>query len=238
MHTTASDGTMSPQAVVNAVLLLQLTTHPKLRVIAITDHDTRAGAFTALDYLKTYHGDAHLEIIIGAEITSADGHILALNIQNEIPKNLSAAETIAAIHEARGLAIAAHPYAYVPFLKGLKGIKSLVADQIVGTEVDAIETCNANPTELLNNHLTRWVNRRNLHRPEVGGTDSHFYSALGRAGTLFPGATAEDLLSAICSGSTRPVGSVYGPFALVEYFRSRWAWKKFCLADPVLSHLQ
>ena len=94
---------MSPQAVVNAVLLLQLTSHPRLRVIAITDHDSRAGAFTALDYLKTYHEAAKLEIIIGAEITSADGHILALNISKDIPKQLSAAETVAAIHDSGGL---------------------------------------------------------------------------------------------------------------------------------------
>ncbi len=236
MHTTVSDGTMSPQAVVNAVLLLQLTTHPNLRVIAITDHDSRAGAFTAIEYLKTYHEAARLEIIIGAEITSADGHILGLNIGKDIPRQLSAAETVAAIHDSGGLAVAAHPYAYVPFLKGLKGIKGLMADPILGPEIDAIETCNANPTELLNNHLTRWVNRRHLQRPEVGGTDSHFLSAIGRAGTLFPGKSALDLLLAISNGSTQPVGSVYGPIALLEYVLNRCAWAQFCQDDPIRAH--
>jgi len=236
MHTTASDGTMSPQAVVNAVLLLQVTTHPDLRVIAITDHDTCLGAFTAQEYLKTYHEYAKLEVIIGAEISSADGHILALNIRKEVPRNLSASETIAAIHEAGGLAIAAHPYAYLPFLKELRGIKGLIADPVIGAELDAIEICNANPTEVLNNHFTRWINRRSLKRPEVGGTDSHFFSALGHAGTRFPGSTAEDLLTAIRKGSTRSTGSVYGPLALFRYFRERWAWKEFCLADAVRSH--
>jgi hypothetical protein len=234
MHTTASDGTMSPQAVVNAVLLAQLTTHdPPLRVIAITDHDTLAGAITALDYLKTYHQDAELEIIVGAEISSADGHILGLNIRKNIPRDLPAAETIAAIHDAGGLAIAAHPYAYIPFLKGLKGMKGLIADSSVGATLDAIEVCNANPTELLNNHLTRWINSRNLGRPEVGGTDSHFLSALGRAGTVFPGKTVGDLLLAIRQGTTRAVGSVYGPFAILEYARDRLAWKQFCSLDPI-----
>jgi predicted metal-dependent phosphoesterase TrpH len=52
MHTTASDGTLSPQALVNAVLLHQLRAkqEPVLRVIAITDHDTLAGAWTAMAY--------------------------------------------------------------------------------------------------------------------------------------------------------------------------------------------
>ena len=41
MHTTASDGTLSPQALVNEVLLRQmLMPEPKLRVIAVTDHDS------------------------------------------------------------------------------------------------------------------------------------------------------------------------------------------------------
>src|SRR5262249_51090936 len=149
---------------------------PALRVIAITDHDTLAGAWTALDFQRALHAEADLEIIPGAEISSADGHILALNIKRNIPKRMSAAETIAAIHEQGGLAIAAHPYAYFPFIKELKGIKNLIKDPAVGRAVDAIEVRNANPTEFLNNHFTRWVNRSHLKRPEVGGSDSHFLS--------------------------------------------------------------
>jgi predicted metal-dependent phosphoesterase TrpH len=166
MHTTASDGTLSPQALVNAVLTHQLRTRkgPLLRVIAVTDHDTLAGAWTALEYQKSMHSEADLEIIPGAEISSADGHILALNIKTVVRKGMSAAVTVEAIHEQGGIAIAAHPYAYFPFIKELKGMKGLIKDPAVGAAVDAIEVRNANPTEILNNHFTRWVNRRNLRR--------------------------------------------------------------------------
>ena len=58
-----------------------------------------------------------LEIIPGAEISSADGHIVALNIRKEVPEGLSAAATIDAIHELGGLAIPTHPYAYFTFIK-------------------------------------------------------------------------------------------------------------------------
>ncbi|HXR36560.1 MAG TPA: CehA/McbA family metallohydrolase, partial [Candidatus Binataceae bacterium] len=194
MHTTASDGMLSPQALVNAVLLLQhKMKEPVLRVIAITDHDTLAGAWTALEFQRALHAEAELQIIPGAEISSADGHIIALNIRKNIAKRLSAAATIDAIHDQGGLAIAAHPYAYFPLIKALKGIKALIADPVVGRAMDAVEVCNANPTEALNNHFTRWVNRSHLRRPEVGGSDSHFLSAVARTGTLFPGGTADDL---------------------------------------------
>lgn len=235
MHTTASDGTLSPQALVNAVLLMQMQMKgPVLRVIAVTDHDTLTGAWTAINYLRNHHPEAELEIIPGAEISSADGHIVALDIKRDIPKNMSAAATIDAIHDQGGLAIAAHPYAYFPFLKGLKGIKGLIADPDVGSAVDAVEIRNANPTEVVNNHVTQLINRRNLRRPEVGGSDSHFLSAVARAGTIFPGVTADDLRFAIREGTTRAVGGVYGPFAVLQYLKDRVAWKRFCLADPIL----
>jgi predicted metal-dependent phosphoesterase TrpH len=235
MHTTASDGTMSPQALVNAVLIHQhKMKEPVLRVIAITDHDTLAGAWTALEFHKALHAEAELEIIPGAEISSADGHIIALNISKNISKHMSAAATIAAIHDQGGLAIAVHPYAYFPFIKGFKGIRGLIADPVVGRAVDAVEVRNANPTEILNNHFTHWINRRHLKRPEVGGSDLHFLSAMARAGTVFPGRTADDLIRAIHEGTTRAVGSVYGPLALYQYARDRLAWKQFCLEDPIV----
>lgn len=235
MHTTASDGTMSPQAVVNEVLIQQMAmAEPKVRVIAITDHDSLAGAWTAIEYLRSEHPDADLQVIPGAEISSADGHIVALDIVKDIPKGQSALATIEAIHAQGGLAIAAHPYSYFPMLKELKGIKGLIADPHVGHLVDAVEVRNANPTETVNNYLTQAVNRSNLRRPEVGGSDSHFRSAVGRATTRFEGRTADDLRNSLRRGQVSARGAVYGPWSLLEYFKDRLAWKDFCMADPLI----
>ena len=235
MHTTASDGILSPQALVNAVLVLQMQMpEPKLRVIAVTDHDTLAGAWTAIEYQQAFHPEAELEIIPGAEISSADGHIVALDIQTDIPKGMGALATIDAIHEQGGLAIAAHPFSYLPFLKAFKGMRGLIADPQVGAAADAIEVLNGNPTEILNNRFTRWINRRNLRRPEVGASDSHFLSAVARATTVFPGRSAQDLRRAIGEGTSRPWGGVYGPYALYEYFHDRLAWRRFCQQDPLV----
>ena len=51
-------------------------------------------------------------IIPGMEVSSADGHIVALNLKELIPRGLSAAETVDRIHRAGGIAIAVHPYAW------------------------------------------------------------------------------------------------------------------------------
>ena len=88
------------------------------------------------------------------------------------------------------------------------------------------------PTQLAN-RITRWVNQRHLRRPEVGGSGSHFLSAIARATARFPGSTADDLKRAIREGTTVACGSVYGPIAICEYLRDRLAWKRFCLSDPI-----
>lgn len=238
MHTTVSDGTMSPQAVVNEVVIQNLIAERSgngkiFDVIAITDHDAIQGALVAEDYLFTHFDKTVLQIIIGAEISSSDGHILALNIKKDIPANLSAEETIDAIHKQGGLAIAAHPYAYIPFLKGLKGIGKLIYDENVGRKLDAVEIRNANPTETINNYIAQLMNALYFNKPVCGGSDSHFQTAIGKAYTLFDGHTKEDLFSAIKHHSTKAGGNIYGPIAIYHYIHDRLKWKQFCLADPI-----
>jgi predicted metal-dependent phosphoesterase TrpH len=238
MHTTVSDGTMSPQAVVNDVVinnLLAEQNHKRitLNVIAITDHDSIQGGLVADDYLRTYYENESLQIIIGAEVSSRAGHILGLCLTKDIESRMSAEDTIDAIHEQGGIAIAAHPYAYIPFLKGLKGIGKLIHDKRIAAKVDAIEIRNSNPTEVLNNYITQIVNAAYYKRPVCGGSDSHFQSAIGRAYTRFPGSTKEDLIRAIQNGTTQGYGNVYGPLTVYAYIKDRLAWKQFCLNDPI-----
>jgi predicted metal-dependent phosphoesterase TrpH len=64
----------SPEMLINLV-----AAEGRLRVIAITDHDTMAGSFVARDDLERFPELAEqLEIVPGVEISSRDGHILGL----------------------------------------------------------------------------------------------------------------------------------------------------------------
>jgi predicted metal-dependent phosphoesterase TrpH len=75
-------------------------------VIATTDHDSIAGAKEAARLARQFG----IDVIIGEEVSTADGHLLALFIDAFLPPRRPAAETIAAIHTQGGLAIAPHPF--------------------------------------------------------------------------------------------------------------------------------
>src|SRR5262249_43221368 len=101
IHTTHSDG-----AATVPELLEHVAQFSDIRVIAITDHDSIAGARQAAQLARQFD----VEVIVGEEVSTAEGHLLALFIDAFLPPGRPAAETIAAIHAQGGLAIAPHPF--------------------------------------------------------------------------------------------------------------------------------
>ena len=100
IHTIYSwDGTCTVEAV-----LKQAAHIAGLDVIAITDHDDIQGALEAVELGPRYG----IEVVPGCEISTADGHLLALFIQNKIPAGLSAVETVLRVQELGGLCIVPH----------------------------------------------------------------------------------------------------------------------------------
>ncbi len=89
IHTTYSwDGTCGV-----ADVLAQASIEAELDVIAITDHDSIAGALEAMDLAPDYG----LEVVLGCEVSTAEGHLLALFVQEPIPPAKSLLETLADI---------------------------------------------------------------------------------------------------------------------------------------------
>src|SRR5690606_38677092 len=107
MHTTASDGKPAVKELLNFV-----ANHLKhLNVIAITDHDALDASLWAYEPTSFYPYD----IIPGVEVSSRDGHILALWVTESIKPDMNLVDTIAAIHELGRLAILAHPvHPFIP----------------------------------------------------------------------------------------------------------------------------
>src|SRR3990170_139142 len=75
-----------------------------LTAVAVTDHNQVEGA---LKIAK----ETDFLIIPGTEVSSSNGDIIGLNLQEPIPKRISPEETVDRIHEAGGVAVACHPFA-------------------------------------------------------------------------------------------------------------------------------
>src|SRR5256712_9431515 len=78
-----------------------------LQGMIITDHDSVAGGLVGR---KLARGYKDFKVIPGAEVTSRSGHILAIGIENNVPRSLTVEETVERIHDLGGIAVASHPF--------------------------------------------------------------------------------------------------------------------------------
>ena len=102
IHTLASDGTASLVDILDHV-----ERNTELDVIAITDHE-RIDAALAGRAMAVDRG-LRFEVIVGEEVTTLGGHLLALWIEEPIRPFKTLGATIAAVHDQGGIAIPAHP---------------------------------------------------------------------------------------------------------------------------------
>ncbi len=138
-------------------------------------------------------------IIPGVEISSRDGHILALGVKEKISPRLAADETITLIHNQGGIAIVPHPH---------DPVSERVKIAYLKVRPDAVETMNA---DALSFRVSNWLARRDARKfglPEVGGSDSHIPQTIGDAYTIID-AESRDIkavLEAIKAGKVHPEG--------------------------------
>jgi predicted metal-dependent phosphoesterase TrpH len=222
MHTRFSDGWPSPAELVDHV-----AANTDLHVIAVTDHDTIEGALRAAERASRR---SNLEVVIGEEVTSRDGHILALFIEKRVRPGMSAAATVHAIHDQGGIAVAAHPFWRTQRMVRtgkVHGVGWLAAE----LDFDAVEVENATPGFYVFNQM---AHRLSLGRgaTEIGSSDAHILDAIGRAFTEFQGRTAADLREAIETGATEPGRCRYRAVGLVRYAAWGFNPKRYALATP------
>ncbi len=129
--------------------------------VAVTDHNE----FQAFDQVKD---NGQVIVIPAEEVSSKNGHIIALGIDRPIPRGLSIQETIDAIHDAGGYAIAAHPYRW---WSGL-GVKNTLA-----YDFDGIEARNARSIPSANRKSERLAKK--IGKPITAGSDSHLPGNIG-----------------------------------------------------------
>jgi predicted metal-dependent phosphoesterase TrpH len=207
IHTIASDGTASVEEVLAQAAAFDL------RVIAITDHDTLDGARQAQRLAR----DFGVDVIAGEEVSTREGHLLALFIEQELPPGQPAAVTIAAVHAQGGLCIAPHPYdRAVPSL----GFAGLSRRGAADWPLDAIEGFNAGTPwpGSLGNYVARQVAAK-LGLPVIGGSDAHTQGTIGQGYTTFAGSSAGDLYRALRSGQVGWGGTSWSMAQHLDFLR-------------------
>jgi predicted metal-dependent phosphoesterase TrpH len=189
--------------------------HTPLDVIAITDHDTVEGALEAARLASNYR----VEVVVGEEVTTREGHILGLFLSAWVPPRMSAAETIAAIHAQGGVAIAAHPFLHAMTREddGFTARMGLGA-ALRRVPVDGVEVYNSFPTVYPANMRAKRFNARHSRLPELGNSDAHVKEAIGKSYTTFAGHSAADFLAALRDGHTAAHWAPYGYSQLRAYF--------------------
>ena len=171
----------------------------RLDVLAITDHDEIRGALRARDF-ATAQPALGVEVVVGEEISTLNGHLLGLWLSERVPPGLPALQTIELIHAQGGLAVGAHPFHPLRGIaRGHRSLGTLVPD----LPLDGLEVVNN--AGVFSRLYDAWAALRNVEwlLPVTGGSDAHDVWYLGSGLTRFPGRTASDLRTALEAGRTR-----------------------------------
>ena len=200
IHSSAGDGLDSFEQILEHV-----ETRTDLDVIALTDHDDIRPAMALRD-LAARRG-ARVEVVIGIEVTTRSGHLLALFVEDEVRMLRPLRETVRAIHDGGGLAVVPHPLSYLTFSIGERALRRLTRD---GECVDGIETMNPSIAGRVRASRAARLNRDVLRAAETGSSDAHRAVLVGTAWTEFPGRTAIEGHRAILERTTVANGKPWG----------------------------
>lgn len=173
--------------------------------VAITDHDTIQSWKEAASEARKLG----IIFIQGEEISTANGHTIALGINEPIPSGLSVEETVEKIHEQGGLAVAPHPFD----LKG-DGLKNKME------KTDVIEVFNALNIDKISNWFTG-IKAKNLGKPLISGSDAHTKETIGLASNVIEAHDVDSLIKQIKRGNVEFERNYMTSKMIVEWTRER-----------------
>lgn len=158
---------------------------------AVTDHNSLRMAAEMKNA-----GITDLTLIPGMEVSTKDGHCLALGVREPVPRGLPLAETLERIGRVGGVGVPSHPYRRIHGV-GEGGVLA------ARSKLKAIEVYNARDGKKSSN-----AKAQNLaHAQKLGGTggsDAHGIREVGNAYTRFRDTveTVDDFLDQLSKGRT------------------------------------
>lgn len=163
----------SPDSLTTPEKLIETCHRKKIDRVVITDHNTIEGALRAKEI------DPDL-VIIGEEILTTEGELLAAYVKEEIPKGLSPQETLDRLKEQNAFISVSHPF---DFLRGGHWRQEALIEIL--PQVDAIEIFNARCAWPGFN----WQAQKLAKEYQIRGTqgsDAHGAYEVGRGSLLLP----------------------------------------------------
>lgn len=218
VHTSHGDGMAE-----GPELLDYIEERTDLSIIAIVDHDDLEGALRTREAWA--RGRYSFELVVGMEVTTHEGHLLALDLDQPIAPIRPLVATIQAVHEAGGFCVAPHPLSWLTRSIGRKGIERIVQNPDPLVYFDGIELINQSPAGKVTSNRVQELNAHHWRIPPTGGSDAHFLQAIGTAYTTFRGGTLADLRAALRDGATG-VGTLPYPsvrdLGYTQVVRQQW----------------
>ncbi len=185
VHSVGShDGTATVDEILNAAA------DAGLDAVAVTDHDEIEQSLEVAERASEYG----LVGVPGVEVSTADGHLLAIGVEELPQAGEPVADTVERVRELGGAAVVPHP-----FQRLRHGVGAV-------HDCDGIEVYNSRLlTGIANRRARRFARRNDL--PELAGSDAHIAEMVGRAYTLVDGeASAEGIVDAVKDGRTETRG--------------------------------
>ena len=193
IHSVYSDGTATISAILH-----HASAHTDLDIIAIADHDTLEPAYQALELADNFR----VAVIPAMEISTREGHLLALFLKTPVKSGMSFVETAETVRLYGGLPYAAHPTGLFAHSITASRLREIVRDYpglLAGIEAE-----NGSMLSLRENETAQRL-RWELGLPGIGNSDAHLLREIGCARTVFPGETIEDLRTALETGAVVPL---------------------------------
>jgi predicted metal-dependent phosphoesterase TrpH len=150
--------------------------------VAITNHNNVEGAFAVRDRVRELGVEDQLNVILGEEVSTADGEVVGLFLQRTIPRGLSADETADEIHRQGGLVSIPHPFD--PF-RG-SHIREVPLTRLAEAgKIDVVEVFNSRVT-LQRHNLRAAEFAANYGLPGIACSDSHASYEIAMSTNVLP----------------------------------------------------
>jgi predicted metal-dependent phosphoesterase TrpH len=196
----------SPDSINTIARLIRVAKKRGLDKLAITDHNTTRGAIEAHEIDPDF-------VIVGEEVLTTKGELLALFVTSEVPSNLSPLAAIKRLRKQGAFISVSHP-----FDRRRNGWKPEDLMEIAPL-VDAIEVFNARcGLKSMNDLAQVFAKKHGL--AGTAGSDAHLLWEIGNARLTLPDfSNADELREAIKIATM--TGKLSGGMV---HIGSRWAW--------------